>query len=192
MSYNNGTKMNYTIEQLYKNNIPTNSIINFINYFNVIDIRLGEQFKSIMRLILPDYIELPSFKKGIQYEIVVKYIVQYCIKNRNIELNKEQYEQLLVDCINQTDSFLKDHPFLLADNSDEPKYVNGEIAKKNVKCDSEAITSFIKERYDPSIPKKKGKHKSQSSEIIAAMMTTFNIPKNTATTYFYKLRPTTK
>ena len=67
----------------------------------------------------------------------------------------------------------------------------GEIAKKNVKCDSEAIASFIKERYDPSVPKKKGKHKSQSSEIIAAMMTTFNIPKNTATTYFYKLRPST-
>lgn len=181
--------MNYTIEQLSKNHIPTNSILSFINYFNVIDIRLGEQFKSIMRLILPDYIDLPSFKKGIHYEVVVKYIVQYCIKNRYEDINEEKYKQLLEDCINKTNDFLNKYPYLMADGTDEPKIVNGEVIKKNVKCDSEAIASFIKERYDPTIPKKKGKHKSQSSDIIAAMMETYNIPKTTATTYFYKLRP---
>lgn len=180
--------MNYTIEQLYKNNIPYNSIISFINYFNVIDIRLGEQFKSILRLILPDYIELPSFKKGIQYEIVVKYVVKYCIENKLIILEKDQYQQLLNDCIEQSNILLQEYPFLLAEGDDN-KTSSTTSESKNKKCDYEALASFIKERYDPSIPKERGKHKGQTAAIIAAIMEKFNIPKNTATTYFYKYRP---
>lgn len=180
--------MNYTIEQLKKRDIPFKSLIQFINYYNVVVPIFGEQFKSIMRIIIPDTIPIPSYEHVIYYELVVKFLVKKCISLQNDEINDEQYKDIINESFEQAQQFLNAHKFLLADGSQESNIILP-MVKKNSKIDRDAIISFINERYDSSIIKKKGKHKTQSGEIISAIIEEFQIPKSTASTYFYQLRP---